>query len=130
MRPVQQSSSRKCVGKSVLIADDHEDVRRILRSTLESAGLWVCAEASNGLAALKKAEEFLPDVIVLDSRMPIINGAEAASILHDRFPNVPIVLISAFQIDEDIQATPGICAVVDKAEAVRRLPECIEQLLK
>jgi DNA-binding NarL/FixJ family response regulator len=63
---------------SILIADDHEVVRRGLREILDRVPGWkVCAEATNGKDAVALAEQFRPNVAVLDMHMPELNGVEA-----------------------------------------------------
>jgi DNA-binding NarL/FixJ family response regulator len=66
----------------ILLADDHDLVRRGLRVLLESHSDWsICAEAHTGTEAIAKAEEFKPDAIILDITMPELNGIEAAKII-------------------------------------------------
>ena len=62
----------------VLIADDHEAVRRGLRSAVWGAGWEVCGEAANGRDAIAKVKELKPDVVILDVSMPVMGGLEAA----------------------------------------------------
>jgi len=63
----------------LLVADDHEIVRKGLRSLLEAQPGWqVTAEASDGREAVEKAREIKPDITVLDISMPALNGLEAA----------------------------------------------------
>ena len=83
----------------IAIADDHPLARRGLRQYLEAEGdLRVMVEASSGeelLAAVERADP-KPDIALIDSRMPSMDGAEAARRLHQRFPAVRIVMLSAF----------------------------------
>ena len=63
----------------ILIADDHEVVRRGIRALIESHPGWeVCGEAQDGREALEQAREVKPDLILLDVGMPNLNGLEAA----------------------------------------------------
>ena len=67
----------------VLIADDNNKVRRGLRSTLEAIpGVQVCAEAEDGIEAVRKAADTRPDLVILDIVMPNANGFEAATKLR------------------------------------------------
>ena len=66
------------VGSRILIADDHEMVRKGLRAVLESAGHEVCAEAATGREAVALAAKLDPDLSILDVAMPDLNGLEAA----------------------------------------------------
>ena len=64
----------------VLLADDHGIVRRGLRTLLETeAGLSVVAEASDGMEALRLAEEHEPDTLIVDVGMPKMHGIEVAA---------------------------------------------------
>ena len=79
----------------VLIAEDDAIIRLDLRSLLESSGLEVCGEARDGVEAVELAESLRPDVIVMDVRMPRLDGIDAASrILEAR--SVPIVMLTGF----------------------------------
>jgi len=63
----------------LLIADDHDVVRRGVRTIIEENPNWkIVAEASDGQQAIEKANEFKPDVAILDFSMPKRNGLEAA----------------------------------------------------
>ena len=68
------------MAKSVLIVDDVEMIRRAVRELFTSeADFDVCGEAANGQEAIERAQEFHPDLIVLDLSMPVMNGIDAAS---------------------------------------------------
>jgi CheY-like chemotaxis protein len=75
----------------ILIADDHEAVRRGLRSAVISAGWELCGEAVHGKDALEKVKELNPDLIILDLSMPVMNGLDAAREIRKQAPNVKIV---------------------------------------
>lgn len=77
----------------VLIVDDEEPLRFLGKSVLESQGYEVlcAADGFEALAALKKS---LPDMIISDLRMPNMNGFEFLSVVRQRFPAIPVVVIS------------------------------------
>jgi CheY-like chemotaxis protein/DNA-directed RNA polymerase subunit RPC12/RpoP len=77
----------------VLIVDDEESLRTVGKSILESQGYEVqCAgDGFEGLAALKNA---VPDMIISDLQMPNMNGFEFLSVVRQRFPSVPVIVIS------------------------------------
>lgn len=81
--------------KRVLIADDHDVVRRGLRALLESeTGFEVCGEAIDGREAVRKARQLTPDIAVLDISMPILNGIEAIRHIRAASPRTEVVIIT------------------------------------
>ncbi|MFZ0805511.1 MAG: response regulator transcription factor [Candidatus Sulfotelmatobacter sp.] len=78
----------------VLVVDDHEVVRRTICELLTTHGFKVIGEAANGLDSIPYAEEFQPDVVVLDVTMPTLGGIEAAPRIHEVAPNSGIVFLS------------------------------------
>ncbi len=83
-------------GKKVLVAEDEPDIRGLIVFSLEYAGYEVI-EALNGEDAVKLAEAEQPDLILLDVRMPKMNGYEACSVLkaQDSTRGIPVVFLSA-----------------------------------
>jgi DNA-binding NarL/FixJ family response regulator len=72
----------------ILIADDHEAVRRGVRSLLASHADWeVCGEAIDGLDAVEKAKSFRPDVVILDISIPKLSGLQAVPLIKDELPD-------------------------------------------
>jgi PAS domain S-box-containing protein len=78
----------------VLIVDDHEIVRRGVRSLLGDAGMEVCGEAVDGSDAILKVQELKPDAVVMDVSMPNLNGIEATTEIVRRFPETRVVIMS------------------------------------
>ena len=79
----------------ILLADDHNVMRRGLRLLLESQpDFTVVAEAADGLKAVEQAIELQPDVAVLDIAMPHLNGTEAAQRITERLPATAVVMLS------------------------------------
>jgi CheY-like chemotaxis protein len=78
----------------------------------------VCAEAVDGLEAVERAEEFRPDLVVLDFCMPRMNGIDAAAILHPMFPDVPLILYTLHKeiVSEERTKAAGISAVISKVD--------------
>ena len=62
---------------NILIADDHEGIRRRVRALLEGAGFEVCGEATDGQEAIDKSKALVPDLVILDLSMPVMSGFEA-----------------------------------------------------
>jgi DNA-binding NarL/FixJ family response regulator len=81
----------------ILLADDHTLVRQGLRKVLEERPEWeVVAEAGDGREAVRLAEQFKPDVCVLDVAMPLLNGVEATRQIARRVPNTRILVLSMY----------------------------------
>ncbi len=117
--------------KRILIADDSRSVRHVIRTSLIHAGFEVCGEANNGVAAIEKARELEPDLIVLDLAMPLMNGAEAASVLRGMLPGVRLVLFTMYNeiFVNSLAATVGIDVVLSKVDGISKLVECMRSLL-
>lgn len=116
--------------KSILIADDSEAVRLKLRVVLENAGFRVCGEAVDGLDALNKAAELLPDLIILDVRMPKMTGIEAASILKGRMPATPLLLLTLYPVGLAVASAAGVDGVLAKPDDIKLLPAYVRNLLE
>ena len=88
---------------SVLIADDHLVVREGLRAILEAAAdLSLVGEAAGGAEAVRLVGELLPDVVLMDLRMPGVDGIEAIRQIKARHPAVEIVILTTYDDDEYI----------------------------
>ncbi len=85
--------------KRVLIVEDETIIRLDLRSMLEASGYEVCGEAADGLEAIELAMSLEPDVILMDVKMPKLDGIEAARRILER-QSVPIVMLTAFGQEE------------------------------
>jgi DNA-binding NarL/FixJ family response regulator len=78
----------------VLLVDDHDLLRRGIKTMLETEGVDVVGEASDGTKVLEMVEELLPDVVLIDVIMPNKDGIEATREIKDSFPNVGVVVLS------------------------------------
>jgi PAS domain S-box-containing protein len=115
----------------ILIADDHEIVRRGVRSLLKSRSDWsVCGEAVDGLDAISKARELKPDVIVLDISMPRLNGLDAARQIRKEVPQSEILILSQHGAAEMERTalSAGARAYVSKTDVSRDLLAAVEAL--
>ena len=84
----------------VVLADDHAVVRKGIREFLEEASdIEVIAEADDGAEAVRLVEAHQPDVAVLDIRMPEVTGVEATRRIKERFPQVRVLVLTAYDDD-------------------------------
>jgi len=79
----------------ILIVDDNPTVRRYLRAVLEQQDSWqVTGEARTGAEALQRVSQAPPDLIVMDYRMPGLNGLDVAKQISHSFPKIPILIVT------------------------------------
>jgi DNA-binding NarL/FixJ family response regulator len=119
--PIQAAVRRK----RILLIDDGEVVRAVLRTFLEEKGFRVCGEAGDGIEGVEQAKRLRPDLIVLDLAMPRMNGAEVASAINHDLPGIPIILFTMHEIGKSFASAPGITAVVSKTEGLNNLVRCM-----
>ena len=103
----------------VVIADDHEAVRKGMRSLLESQDeLMVAGEAANGKEAVDQVKKLKPDLVILDITMPLMDGLTAAREIRQVSPDTPIVIFTMHRIREfvDIAKRIGLCGYVAKED--------------
>jgi len=115
----------------ILIADDHELVRKGLRSLLQEHPGWeVCGEAADGLETVRKAEELLPDLIALDVAMPNLNGLEAARIVLQKNSKVKILFLTMYESEQVVREATQVGAkgLILKSDAARDLVSAVEDL--
>jgi DNA-binding NarL/FixJ family response regulator len=120
------------MSQGILIADDSDTVRRVVHSYLAEQGLDICGEAADGQDAIEKARTLRPELVLLDVAMPRTNGIEAASVLKEMMPSIRIVLFTMYS--EAVGRTfpreqLAVDAVIDKAQGVSKLAECVQGLL-
>jgi CheY-like chemotaxis protein len=116
----------------VLIVDDSETTRRLLRAIVGSRQWILCGEAENGLAGIKQYEDLKPDLVIIDLALPDMNGIEVAKRMSSSDRTVPLVLFTVLDV-EGLQ-TParqaGICQVVSKAQVwdlIRSIESAVTQ---
>jgi DNA-binding NarL/FixJ family response regulator len=96
----------------VLIVEDQTIVRQGLRRLLEAqSDLQIVGEAENGQQAIEQVAQYLPDLVLMDIRMPIMDGLTATPIICDRFPKVKVLILTTFDDEQYIQKLMQIGAV-------------------
>src|SRR5271154_2505852 len=103
----------------IMVVEDSETTRRIIRAILETREWKICGEAKNGQAAIRQFRKLRPDVVILDLAMPDLSGIEVAARLSKIDPLVPLILFTISEVDLLYEAArgAGIYAVVSKARA-------------
>jgi DNA-binding NarL/FixJ family response regulator len=87
----------------LLLVDDHLVVRVGLRSLLETQpDMAVAGEATGGEAAIEAYDRLRPDIVLMDLRMPGMDGAEATLVIRRKFPDARVLVLTTFDNDEDI----------------------------
>lgn len=107
----------------VLLADDHDRLRGALRDLLTESGFEVVGESGDGADAVALARLHEPDIVVIDLRMPVLNGLDATRLIKDARPATQVVVLSAFESPElERQALDaGAFAYLDKGALARRV---------
>jgi DNA-binding NarL/FixJ family response regulator len=115
----------------ILIADDHELVRKGLRAVLENQPGWkVTGEAVNGRQAVELAKQLGPDVIVLDVTMPELNGLEATRQIRKAIPKAEVLILTIHESEKLVSEVlaAGAHGYVLKADTARLLVAAVEAL--
>jgi CheY-like chemotaxis protein len=114
----------------VMIVDDTDHVRRMLRNMLELDGFLVVGEAGNGLDAIASVDRAGPDVVVIDYKMPELDGLETAARIRAARPQQVMILYTAF-VDPELEARArevGVSVVLGKVEGLESLEREITRL--
>jgi DNA-binding NarL/FixJ family response regulator len=117
----------------VLIVDDHAVFRRGLELVLaDEPGLQIVGEAGDGLEAIERAADLLPDVVVMDVRMPGVGGIEAARRIRHAQPATKIVMLTGSEDEEDLFAAVrvGATGYLLKEAAVEELAGAVRAVAR
>jgi DNA-binding NarL/FixJ family response regulator len=115
----------------VLIADDHDLIRRGLRDLLATRGGWhVVGEACDGYEAVEMAVSLRPDIVILDFFMPKLNGPEAAAQIAEKLPGTGVVVLTMDDSEQVIREVlqAGARGLVLKSDADCDLLEAVESV--
>lgn len=116
----------------VLVVDDTDHVRAMLVDMLELDGFEVVGQASSGQEAIDMAADKDPHVIVMDYKMPEMDGLSAARTIKTNAPNLPIIIYTAY-LDEKLEAeakAAGVSMTVGKVEGLNQLERHITELCR
>jgi len=116
---------------TILVVDDSKVDQRLVGGLLEKNERLTIAYADNGAEALDRMTRVLPDLIVTDLQMPEMDGLELVTVTRERFPRVPVVLITAHGSEEIAVAAleRGAASYVPKSQLATRLLVTVEQVL-
>ena len=114
----------------ILIADDHEIVRRVLRLMIETRPNVEVIEAINGRDAVDKAAALSPDVVILDVFMPVLTGSAAAKEIKALLPDVPILLLSMYDEDQlvDELSSVDVQGFIQKIDVMSKLTLALDSV--
>jgi CheY-like chemotaxis protein len=103
----------------ILIVDDSETTRRIIRAIVQSHEWTICGEAESGWDGISQFSALGPDLVLIDLAMPDLNGLEVARRMTQLNPAVPLILFTVLELQglEGPARAAGISAVVSKAQA-------------
>jgi DNA-binding NarL/FixJ family response regulator len=117
----------------ILIADDHESVRKGVCAILTSrADIEICAEASNGQEAVRMASEVNPDIVFMDFTMPVMDGLEASKQILQLIPEMPIVMFSMHKSRTiaDAARQAGLRGFITKGDSATNLLDAVDKVVR
>lgn len=99
--PTDQPSQEPTLSTRVLLCDDQRLIRQGLRLLLDGdAGIVIVGEAADGLEAIQQAQAAHPDVVLMDLRMPNVDGVQATRRLRDLLPTAAVLILTTYADDE------------------------------
>jgi CheY-like chemotaxis protein len=106
----------------ILIVDDQQHTRRSLKALLATRfKLLDWCEAANGIEAIRCVEECKPDIVLMDARMPDMDGIEATRIIKKKSAHIPVIVLSMYPEYQAAARAAGANAFVSKGEPPERL---------
>lgn len=114
---------------TILIADDNDIVRKSLSYLLAFHECQVVATAENGAEAIEKVKQYGPEVILMDMRMPVMNGIEASRVLHQSHPHIGKIAFTMYpncitEVQEMLRA--GVSGFLIKDTDLAEIIRCIQ----
>ena len=116
----------------ILIIDDHDDFRKIVKSHLETNELGVeIFESDSGELGIVKALREKPEIVLMDIRLPGMNGLEAASKIKEYLPNCEIIILTMFETEafKKVFRSEHINAYIGKSELYDKLIPHIQKII-
>jgi len=119
---IEQNSIR------IVLVDDHLQMHKIVETTLRTTSdIKLVGQGANGQEGIALCEQYHPDIVLMDVMMPVLDGIEATKILHERFPNIKVLVLSSFQDHESVYAMlrNGAVGYLTKDSLAKDLAETI-----
>ena len=119
-------------GIRILVVDDTDHVRGMLVDMLDLDGFEVVGQAASGEEAIELASETSPEVIIMDYKMPGMDGLTAARAIRDQVPSQSIIIYTAY-LDPELEAQAraiGVAMTVGKVEGLNQLERHITELCR
>jgi DNA-binding NarL/FixJ family response regulator len=116
-------------GPRLMVVDDDEVLRPAIIEVLRDSGLEIVGEAADGSAAVREALRIVPDVVVMDMRMPGMTGIEAAELMRIADPLVEVVMLTAYADPalRALAAAAGIGEYVVKGDPLETVLDAIDR---
>lgn len=110
----------------ILIVDDQQRARHSLMALLATRfQLAETCEAANGMEAVRSVEECKPDIVLMDARMPEMDGIEATRIIKAKTEHTPVIVLSMYLEYQGAALTAGAVAFITKGDPPERLLEAL-----
>jgi DNA-binding NarL/FixJ family response regulator len=119
------------VGSRVLLVDDTSSIRTEIRLLLEDAGLTVVGEGSHGAEGVMLARDLRPDVVVMDVRMPILDGIAATGYITRELPGTRVIVFSVFDDEElaDAARAAGASGFLSKGASPAAIADAVRDVI-
>ena len=113
----------------ILIVDDQQRARRSLMALLATRfQLADTCEAANGMEAVRCVEECKPDIVLMDARMPEMDGIEATRIIKTKSKHTPVIVLSMYLEYQEAALAAGADAFISKGDPPERLLEALTKV--
>lgn len=112
----------------VVLVDDHYQIHNAVREILGTTqDINLVGQGANGREGVALCEQYLPDIVLMDVVMPLMDGIEATKVLHERLPDIKILVLSSFQDHESVYTMlrNGAVGYLTKSSLAEDLPETI-----
>jgi len=112
----------------VVLVDDHYQIHRIVQGILGATeDIMLVGQGANGQEGLVLCEQVQPDIVLMDVVMPLMDGIEATKVLHERLPDIKVLVLSSFQDHESVYTMlrNGAVGYLIKSSLAEDLPQTI-----